>query len=437
LGLALALAVAAPAAAQRLDGIAAVVNDEVVLQSEVEEQLYLFLMRSQARPDSVQVDTLRREILDQLIDEKLIVGEAKRQGVTVSDAEVNKQVDQALRDAKERMGTPEAFAEQLRRENLTEQKLREKYQGEVRRQLLAQRLVQKQVSRKPVSQTEAETYFRSHPDKFPKMPSEVRVSLIQIPARPDSAIENKARARATSIRARIVGGEKFAKVAAEVSDDPGSARAGGDLGFFTRGNMDPTFERAAFSQKVGEVGPPVRSAFGWHIIQTLERDTVKTRAGRDSLEQDGKPAIEVHARHILVKVDVSEADIERSRKLAERVRGEAVKGTAFATLVRRYSKYEGNQGEGGDLGFVSVASFAPNLRAGLDTLEVGEISDVLVNRAGFNIFRLVERKPERPYQLQEIRDDLPEAVTQIQFREKYDLWVKGLRAKAHIEIRSS
>ena len=79
----------------------------------------------------------------------------------------------------------------------------------------------------------------------------------------------------------------------------------------------------------------------------------------------------------------------------------------------------------------------PQIRAGLDTVKVGGVSDVLTNRAGFNIFKLLERKPERDYSLDEIRDELPQAVAQIQYREKYDAWVKSLRNKAHIEIRKS
>ena len=438
--LALVLAMSAAtgeARAQRLDGIAAVVNDEVVLQSEVEEQLYLFLLRNQARPDSAETDTLRREILDQLIDEKLIVAEAKRQGVTAPDAEVNQQVEQAMREAKERLGSAEAFAEQLKRENLTEDKLREKYRNEVRRQMLAQRLVQKQVAHKQVSQAEAEAYFKAHPEKFPKMPGQVRVSLIQIPVMPDSVTEAKARAAAVAARARISKGEKFAKVAAEVSDDPASARAGGDLGFLTKGNADPAFERALFSQKPGQLGQPVRGAFGWHIIEVIERDTLKNRAGRDSTDEDGNPAIEIHARHILIRAEVSDADVARARALANRVCAEAKKGTDFTTLVRRYSKYQGPQAEDGDLGFLSTTTFTPMFRAALDTLEVGDVSGVLENRAGFNIFKLTDRKPERAYRLEEIRDELVGGVAQIQFHEKYEQWVKGLRAKAHIEIRSS
>ena len=428
---------AAPLAAQRLDGIAAVVNDEVVLQSDVEEQLYLFMMRAQAEPDSTVADTLRRQILDQLIDEKLIVAEAKRQSVTVPDAEVNKQVDQAIKEAKERMGSAEAFAAQLQRENLTEAKLREKYKGEVRRQMLAQRLVQKQIARKTVTATEAEAYFKAHPDKFPKLPGEVHVAVIQIPVAPDSARDVKARAEAAKARQRIVAGEKFAKVAAEVSDDPGSARSGGDLGYFTRGQLDPAVEDAAFSQKIGVVSAPVRSPVGYHLVEVLDRDTLKTAAKRDSVDEQGRPVIEAHARHILVRVEVTEADVERARKKAERVRAEAAKGGDFAQLVSRYSEYKGPSSAGGDLGFLSLGNLQPQIRGALDSLAVGQISRVLVNRAGFNIFRMIEKRPERAYTLEEIRGELPQAVGTIQFREKYDAWVKGLRAKAHIEYRSS
>ena len=426
-----------PAQAQRLDGIAAVINDEVVLESDIEEQLYLLLQRAQSQPDSSTVDTLRRQILDQLIDEKLIVAEAKRQGVTVADADIGKQVEEAIREAKTRMGGEEAFRTQLQRENLTEEKLREKYRNEMRRQMIAQRLVQKQITRKSVSAAEAETFFKAHPEKFPRVPPEVRVSVIQIPVASDSTADARARAGALAARKRVTGGEKFAKVAAEVSEDPGSAQAGGDLGFFTRGRMDPAFDEAAYAQKIGEVGTPVRSTFGWHVIEVLERDTVKTAARGDSLDRDGDPVIEIHARHILLRVEVTEADVERARKVAERAYAEVKKGGDFAALVKRYSKFPNAPSPDGDLGFLSLGTLQPQIREGLANLQPGEISEVLLNRAGFNIFKLTDRKPERAYTLEEIRDDLPQAVTQIQYREKYEAWVKGLRAKAHIEIRKS
>ena len=236
-------------------------------------------------------------------------------------------------------------------------------------------------------------------------------------------------------RNRLAAGEKFAKVAAEVSEDPNSARAGGDLGFFTQGTMEPSFDAAAFSAPVGKLTDPVLTPYGWHILEVMERDTLKTRAGRDSLGRDGKPLLEAHVRHILIRLPITEADAERAKKLAVRVRAEAAKGTSFGTLVRRYSKYQGPQTEDGDVGFVSMGSLQPAIRAGLDSLEIGEISDVLPNRSGFNIFKILDRKPEHTYTLEEVRNDLPDAVAQMRFKEKYDVWIKGLRAKANIEYR--
>jgi peptidyl-prolyl cis-trans isomerase SurA len=422
--------------AQHLDGIAAVVNDEVVLQSDVEEQLYLFITNNQMRPDSVMVDTLRRQILNEMINEKIIVGEAKRQGVTVSDAEVNREVERAVQDAKDRFG-PDGFKEQLEKENLTEEQLRAKFRDDRRRALVAQRLVQKQIPRKPVSQAEAETYFKANPDKFPKAPPQVRLSVIQIPTTPDSVADQAGRARALEIRNRILGGEKFAKVAGEVSDDPGTAKSGGDLGFFARGTMEPAIEQVAFTLKLDELSQPQRSPYGWHLIQVLDRDTVRTAAHADSLDAEGKPVLEAHVRHILVRVATTDADRDRARAQAERVRGEAVKGVDFATLVHRYSRYQGPATPDGDVGFVAMSTLLPQIRAGLDTLEVGQVSEVLENQAGFNIFKVTDRRPERPYTLEEIKDQLPDAVGQIRFREHYEEWVTGLRAKAHVEIRNA
>jgi peptidyl-prolyl cis-trans isomerase SurA len=425
----------AAAPAQRLDGIAAVVNDDVVLQSDVEEQLYLFVMRNQLNPDSAQADTLRLKILDEMINEKILVGEAKRQGVTTSDADVNREVDRAIADAKERMG-PDGFREQLAKENLTEEQLRARYREEATRQQLQQRLVQKALPRKAVPQPEAEAFFKANPDKFPKAPGQVRVSVIQIPVSPDSAADAAGRARALAARRRIVsGGERFAKVAAEVSDDPGSAKSGGDLGFFAMGSMEPALEQAAFSLDLNAVSEPIHSPYGWHILQVLERDTLKSAAGTDSLDADGKPIPEAHARHILVRLETNNADRDRAQRLAQHVRAEAAKGMDFGALVRRYSKYVGAVSPDGDIGFVSLASLQPQIRAGLDSLEIGQISETLENQAGFNVFKVTDRKPERPYELEEIKDQLPDVVSQIRFRERYDEWVKGLRAKAHIEIR--
>jgi peptidyl-prolyl cis-trans isomerase SurA len=420
-----------------LDAIAAMVNDEPVLASDVEEQLFLFLQRAQARPDSTQVDTLRRQVLDQLIDEKLLLTEAKRQSISVTPAEIGKQVDRAIAEAKQRLGGEQGFAQQLQRENTTEARLRDRYKTDLERQMVSERLVQKMFPRKPVPQAEAETYYLAHMAEFPKVPPQVRAQVIQITPSPDSATLKAARSKIEAIRKRLVAGERFAKVAAETSDDPSSANAGGDLSFFRRGQMDPGLEEAAFALAPGKLSQPVRTMYGWHLVEAIERDTVRSPAGKDSLGADGKPIEEVHARHILVKVTPTDADVERAFEAAKKVRQQAaVKGADFAALVKRHSQYQGNAGPDGDVGFLSLGpNLPPNIRAGLEDLAPGEVSEVLPNQLGFNIFKVTERKPERAYEVSEIKEDLPEAVAQAQFRTKYDAWMKTLRSKAQIEYR--
>ena len=102
---------------------------------------------------------------------------------------------------------------------------------------------------------------------------------------------------------------------------------------------------------------------------------------------------------------------------------------------QRYSTYQGQVSADGDVGFLSLAALQPNIRAGLEPLKVGEVSVVLPNQQGFNIFKVTDRKPERSYEVDEIKKDLPEAVGQVHFREKYDAWLKTLRSKAQIEYR--
>ncbi len=429
-------AFAVSARAERLDGIAAVVNDDVVLESDVEEQLGLVLARSQATPDSDTVDTLRTQILNQLIDEKLIFAEGKKQGLTATDAEVAKELETAMKEIKQRFGGDDGFRQQLIKENTTEDKLREKFRAEIQRQIIGRKLMAKTLPKKTISQVEAEAYFKINHEKFPKVPAEIKLRVIQIPPSADSVTDARARVQALAIRKRLSNGEKFAKVAAEASDDPATARNGGDLGFVNRGLLDTPLEAVVFGLKNNEISGPVRSSAGWHIVQALERDTVKSVAGKDSLDDHGNPPVEVHARHILVRVQLTEADADRAKKLAERVHTQAVKGIDFAELVKRYSKYDG-PAKDGDLGFISVATLQPQIRAGLDSVKIGNVSDVLVNAAGFNIFKIVDRKGEREYEMSEIKEELPDAVAELQQRERYDGWIKTLRDRAHIEIRKS
>jgi peptidyl-prolyl cis-trans isomerase SurA len=407
---------------ERIDGVAAVVNDEAILTSEVDEQLFLFLSQSRAgQPDSAQMADLRRKIIDKLIDEKLIVSEAKRQNVVVAEADIQKNVDGAIADAKQRLGTAEAYQAELGRMGLTEADLRKRYHEEAERELLAEQFLRRQIGGKvEVTPAEAEKYFTEHPSEFPTRPAAVRVQLIQLPIEADSAQFAAARKRANDALARVKKGEPFSRLAQELSDDTGTKQSGGDLGWFKKGTLDSTFEIAAFKVPVGQVSGVVRTGYGMHVIKVEEADAAKG---------------EIHARHILFAVRPTQADAERTAKRIEQIRQEAVKGMDFGTLARRYSKFGGPSGPNGDLGLVPMTAFSPDFKAAIDTLEIGEISPPLLNPQGFHLFKINDREAERAYTVEEVKEQLPELVRQARLKTSYDTFVADLRKKASIQYR--
>jgi len=405
---------------QKVDGVAAVVDNEVVLQSEVDEQLFLFLQQQQGRPDSSQVQQLRKDILDKLIDDRVIVSEAKRQNLTASEAEIEKNVSDAIADTKKRLGSDDAFLAELRREGMSEADLRKRYRDEVQKQLLANALLRKQLGKMEITPAEAEKYFNENKDKFPRRPSAIKAQVIQIPIEPDSLEKAAVRKRAVDTLARIRKGEPFSRLAQTLSEDPGTAQSGGDLGWFKKGSLDSTFEVAAFKVPVGQVSGVVQTPFGYHLIKVEEADPAKG---------------EIHARHILFRIQPTEADANRSKAQIEQIRAQAVKGVDFGTLARRYSKYKGPAGTDGDLGYLPLSVFSSDFRAALDTLELGEVSPILLNPQGFHLFKVNDRQAERAYTVDEVKQDLPELVRQQKLKEQYDTFVADLRKKAHIEYR--
>ncbi|HZI89198.1 MAG TPA: peptidylprolyl isomerase, partial [Candidatus Polarisedimenticolia bacterium] len=272
--------------------IAAIVNKEVILQSDVDEQLRLAEANLRVDPsDSVTVAKLRKDVLRQLVDEQVILAEAQRQNITISKTDLDQAVKQAINNVRMRLGSEQNFQRALQEEHTTEEGLRRKYEPDVKKQLLVMRLVGKEVqSRTTVTDAEAKSYFTAHRDSLGKRPEQLKLSAIVLGFEADSLQIKKLRARADSIRTLlVVKKQPFEDVAKRFSDDP-SGQRGGDLGTFARGEMVGEFEDVAFALKPNEISQPTRSRYGWHLIQVIEHLPAKG----DSLPE------RVHARHILL-----------------------------------------------------------------------------------------------------------------------------------------
>ena len=408
-------------AAAPVEGVVAVVGDELVLKSELDEQVAFYVMQAQIDPaDTAKVNEARREILGRMIDAKVIVSEARKRKMTVSKEELDKAVDDAVKEVKTRMGSEEKFKQELEKEGLTELKLRSKYRQELDSQLLAMKLVEKEVRSKiKTTDQEVDSFYTDRKQDLPKKPVEVTLAQIVILAKADSAVENKARDKAQQILDSIHVGHSFEQLAAQYSEDP-SAENGGDVGVVRKGEFEENFEKAALALQPDQVSDLVRSRFGYHIIKMAEKS------------DEG-----YHVKHILIKIVPTDEAEQEARTLATELRKKIEAGASFEDVAKKYSQDKGSADKGGLVGSYPVDGLAPTIKTAIKGLVVGGVTEVVPLDIGYHIFKVVAKTPEREYTYDEIKDQLREMVIMEKTQNKYEQWLAEIKKRTFIDMKSS
>jgi peptidyl-prolyl cis-trans isomerase SurA len=405
-----------------VDGLAAQVDTVSILRSEVEDQARLFASQGNVDLKDPQVARkLKNDVLDRLVEEKVVAAEAHRQNIQVPDADVDQQVEQALQTARQSLGSEDAFQEQLRREHLTEEKLRKKYTGDFRTQLMAQKLVQKEIQTKVSADTnDARAYYALHKGELRPRPDVYHLSAILIRFQAGDSVKARAQQKAQGVLSRVSAGEDFGKLATLFSDDP-SARDEGRLPWFSRGDFDSTFTKAAFALKPGETSGIVETRFGYHIIRVDSVD-----AGR------------IKARHILILVVPDPADSATTQQRATLVHTRAEAHEDFSKLAEQFSDDVESRTHGGSLEPNDSASlarvFPPPIVQTILTMVPTSISPVLSMSGGLVILKLDEKEPSRPYHYDEIVQDLTGMARQEKLKTAYDKWVAELKKKHRVTV---
>ena len=246
---------------------AAVVNTTVITQAELDSQMRIVVdrLRSSGRlPDVTQLDQIRGQVLENLIARELLYQETLKKGIKVSQDEINAQ----LINLKSQFPNEAEFNQALTRMDLTEASIKEKIQ----RDLALKKLIEDEIVPKvTVSESEIRAFYDNNPETF-KQPERVKAShiLIKVDPKADSAQKAEAKKKIDMVQAKLQKGEDFGALAKEYSEGP-SAPKGGDLGYFSRGQMVKPFEDAAFAMKPGEVSGMVETRFGYHLIKVTDK----------------------------------------------------------------------------------------------------------------------------------------------------------------------
>lgn len=276
----------ASSSAEIVDRIVANVNSDVILLSDVRERIALIKeFKGGQRGPSPQTPG-ERNVLDDMINEKLVVQFAEEREIKIKEEEIDKAIENIIAQNKI---TFDILEETLKKQGMS----MEKYRDRMKEQMMVRRISGMEVSASKVTEAEVKNYYRENMDLFIKR-GKVRASHIILLASKDKDARHyeEARSKIVEIKAEIDAGLDFGEAAKKYSQD-GASQKGGDLGWFSKGRMIPEFEQVAFSAPVGEVVGPVTTTFGFHLIMVTEKEKseplpfeqVEAQIGR-ALEQE-------------------------------------------------------------------------------------------------------------------------------------------------------
>jgi peptidyl-prolyl cis-trans isomerase SurA len=408
-----AVAQAVPAV-ERLDRIVAVVDEDVLLQSELDRAVTNILAQSQTAANLPPRDIVEKQVLDRLILTRVQVARAEGTGIQVNDADV----DQAVaRIAEQNKISLEQLRQSLEHDGFSFEEFRKTMRDEITVQRFRQRFVQ---SRVQVTETEIDIALASDSLKT----GEVRLSHILIGVRDGATAAQieTARARADSVVKEINDGLSFAQAAIKYSEGQ-QAREGGDLGWRKYEEVPSAFADLVAGMKKGDVAQPLRGPSGFHILKLVDQRN----------DDSAKMVTEFQARHILIQPSELMTDAQAEERI-KKLRELAVGGADFAELAKKNSQDTNTANLGGDLGWFTIGDYGPTVAQVVQALKDGEISAPFRTDLGWHVMkregiREVDRTKEY------IRNQARETIVRRKAEEEYDNYLRQIRAEAYIENR--
>jgi peptidyl-prolyl cis-trans isomerase SurA len=402
-----------------LDRIAAVVNDGVVLTSELDEQTEEVIARlRQQNTELPPRNVLRQQILERLVVEEIQMQRAERLGIQVSDEMLNG----ALDDVAQRNNI--SFADlprELERQGVDYRVYRDEIRKQLTLQLLRQRDVIGRINISPRELDQAMARQESAPD----LNSEYNVShiLVSVPvtASPEQLQARETRAKEVFDKAK--GGQDFAQLAVSYSDSTTNIE-GGSLGWRKGSQLPSIVGDLIAKMKPGDVSDPIRTPSGFHLFRLNE-----VRGGTQQTVVS-----QVHARHILLRTNELEDDQTVEQKLATIRKRILEGGEDFGAIAAVTSQDPGSGAQGGDLGWAGPGTFVPEFEQQLDQLKENDISQPFKTQFGWHIIQLLGRRVHDATQ-DKIRQQVFAQLRESKAEEETELWLRRLRDEAFVDYR--
>jgi len=405
------LTIAQPPEGKVVDMVLAMVGGNYILLSDVENQYQQYLLSSGKESDEVKC-----AIFEDLLFEKLLIHQAEIDSIEVSEEEVDNMMDRRIDMLVRQIGSKKRLEEFYGK---TVIEIKEEMRPLVRNQLIAQRMQGKIVQGISITPGEVREYFNAiNPDSLPYVNSQVEVA--QIVKLPDISEEAKeeAKQKLLDIKGRIASGSKFSTMAILYSEDPGSARNGGEYKGVKRGQFVKEFEAVAFALREGEVSDPFETEYGWHIVELI-----------------AKRGQEIDVRHILIVPQIREKDLIEAKRFVDSLRVMIEDGfISFHEAAEKYSDDDLTKNNGGVLvnpmsgdSKFEIAELDRSVYFTIEDVNVGEVSRSYLyktadNKDAYRIILLMSRSDPHRANLQDDYTKIKDAALVAKQQKVLDEW---------------
>ena len=401
---------------QYIDGVAAIVENHLILKSDVDQMVGMTAMQQRidlsTNPDLYE--KLQVSVIQSMVDQKIMLEMAELDSIVVDEKEVNQSLDQQIEMLINQAGGEEKAAEAL---GQSLKSFRREFWYDMRDRMITERYQQQLLNSITVARSDVKDFYNTYKDSLPILPFKAKLNHLLLPTTASDLSKKKVFSFLSNLKIEIENGLNFEVAAKEHSIDP-SKKNGGELGWVKRGLLVKNFETIAFTLEPGIISEPVETQFGFHLIETLEKQGEKIRV-----------------RHILMAPEITQDDHEKTFNFANVLKDSIVDFISFKQMVKKYSTDLSTKEIGGDLGWIDPSNYSiPEIGQALKYVEMNSCSPPINSSIGFHLLWVGGIKKGGKPNMVDHWSDIETMALNKKKMDWYQDWIEKARTKFFIEI---
>jgi len=401
-----------------VDGVAALVEDKIVLKSDLNQMTNMMAIQQKIDPniDFDKYISLRVAVLRSMVDQKILLEMAEEDTtIEASEKEVDQALEQQIETILQQAGGKSA-AEKMLGQSINS--FRSEFWFDMRDKIVSEKYQQKMLGKIKVSKKDILSFFETYKDSLPLFPTEAKIRHILIKPEPGDSVKKETLSFLTKIKDQINSGAGFDSLAEKYSMDPGSKKNGGNLGWVKRGSLLKNFEAVAFTIKPKTISDPIKTEVGYHILEVFERKGNKARV-----------------RHILISPQISKKDEEASFSFALSLRDSISTIDVFKRFAKKHSKDYQTSEIGGDLGWIVPSTYPiKEIGQAVGLINLKECSPPINTSFGFHLLWLEKIKPGGKPSLEFHWPKIEMMALNNKKMSWYEDWLKKVKHKFYVKI---